>query len=118
MIAEILAVVGIGGVTYASLDHENLLPWSATVDGSKRWFWEKPPFAPQTPAVGARLNQPIQPRLSPAQELQQARMGVVAADQMLNSVSKKFPMLAVQSKYALSSQPQQPDLVYRPKTYP
>jgi len=54
MIAEIAFAAGIGATIYTGLDHENLLPWSKTADGTKKWWWEKVPFVPAIPS--ARFN--------------------------------------------------------------
>lgn len=120
MIAEIAAIGIVAGVGFTVIDHENLFGNNP----QKQFWWERVqwPWVAQPPAAGARINRAIQtqPSLSPEGQLQQARMGVVYADQMLNNVSKKYPSLAVQSKYELSSRPQQQQFIepYRPKTYP
>lgn len=113
MIAEALLIGGIGAVAVTVADHENLFQTNPT----KLWWWERPPFKPAPPAATINRAFQPQPHLSPAQELAAARQGVVGADQVLNYVSQKYPHLAVASKYTMT-QPQQPDLVYRPKTYP
>jgi len=112
MIAELAAIGVVAGVGFTVIDHENLLGNNPL----KKFWWERPPFAPETPA--ARIQAIQVQRVSPAQELREAREGVIFADQMLNSVSRKYPGLAVQSKYAMTAQPQQYTLPYQPKTYP
>jgi len=116
MIAELALVGGLSAIGLTVADHENLFQQNPT----KLWWWERPPFKAAPPA--ARISQQaIQvQRVSPAQELREAREGVIFADQMLNYVSKKFPSLAVSSKYSIGqpSQPQQYTLPYQPKTYP
>jgi len=104
MIVEILALTGIGVAAYTVADHENVLPWAP--NPLKQFWWERPPFA-QLPAARARFNnQPIQfqpvQTLSPRQELSAAQRGVVYADQLLSAVSRKYPHLAVTSKYVVT----------------
>jgi len=57
MLAEAIIIGGIGAVAYTALDHENMLPWSQTVE--KKWFWEKPPFVPTTPPARFLTSRPI-----------------------------------------------------------
>lgn len=100
MLGEILAISAVGAAAFTVIDHENLLGNNP----SKKWFWERPPFVPTIPAaqMPQRFIQP-QPRLTPAQELQQARMGVIGAEQVLARVSQKFPELSAMSKYVVTS---------------
>jgi hypothetical protein len=102
MIGE-LAVVGIAGTIITIVDQQNLIS-AISNNPSKKFWWD---MSRWTPAPTVRFPQQIQqPRLSPQQELSQARMGVVGAEQVLKAVSEKYPALAVTSKYALTVQPQ------------
>jgi hypothetical protein len=120
MIVEALLIGGIATIGLSVADQQNM--FNNNVE--RKWWWERVawPWVAQTPAVGARINRAVQvqPQLSGEQQLQQARLNVIYSDQMLNYVSKKFPSLAVSSKYTVGqpSQPQQYTLPYQPKTYP
>lgn len=102
MIEEAVAIGILGGVGLTIADKMNYL---GGTNPTGKWWWER--IFPQTPA--ARISQQaIQvQRVTPMQELREARENVVFADQMLNSVSKRYPHLAVASKYVVTQPPQQ-----------
>ena len=79
MLFEVLAVAGVGAVTYTILDHENVLPWSAMPNGSKKFWWEKQPFV-QPPA--ATFARPTMLRPTPQTPEQKIKM---AQNSMANS---------------------------------
>jgi len=86
MIAEIALIAGVGAVVYTVADHENVLPWSAMANGSKKWFWEKPPFAPAPPPA-ARFARPT-PITSEQAHLQKVKMEAEQARQWAIKQSK------------------------------
>lgn len=117
MIEEVAVVSILGGVGLTIADKFNAFGWNP----EQKWFWERSPFVQAPPA--ARISQQAvqaQPHLTGEQQLAEARRSVIYSEQLLASVSNKFPSLAVTSKYALSSRPQQQQFIepYRPKTYP
>jgi hypothetical protein len=100
---EYLIGAAIVGTVVTVVDQQNLIP-AISNNASQKFWWD---MSRWTPAPTVRFPQQIQqPRLSPQQELSQARMGVVGAEQVLKAVSEKYPALAVTSKYALTVQPQ------------
>ncbi len=117
MIEEAVAIGILGGVGLTIADKMNVL---GGTNPTGKWWWER--IFPQPPAAGARINRAIQtqPHLTGEQQLSEARRSVVYSEQLLASVSSRYPNLAVASKYSIGqpSQPQQYTLPYQPKTYP
>jgi len=78
MLTEIAVVSGISAIGYTLLDFYNYLPWSKTVDGSFKLWWEKPPFV-QPPAARATFARPtmVRPQISAQERIQsiQSQMG-------------------------------------------
>jgi hypothetical protein len=113
MIEEAVAIGILGGVGLTIADKMNYL---GGTNPTGKWWWER--IFPQTPA--ARISkQAIQvQRVTPMQELNEAKQNLIFSEQMLASVSRKYPQLVVQSKYQMTSQPQQYIQPYQPKTYP
>jgi hypothetical protein len=116
MIEEAVAIGILGGVGLTIADKMNVL---GGTNPTGKWWWER--IFPQAPA--AQISQQaiqVQPQLSPSQELAAARRSVIYSEQLLASVSSRYPNLAVASKYSIGqpSQPQQYTLPYQPKSYP
>ena len=112
MIEEAVAIGIIGGVGLTIADKMNVLG----INPTGVWWWER--IFPKPPA--ARISQQAiqaQQILSPAAELRKIETEIHYAEQMANGIKRAHPELQV-SKYALTAQSREPDLVYRPKTYP
>ncbi len=92
MLMEVLAISGIGTVAYSLLDHENMLPWSAMANGTKKWWWEKQPFVQPPPTVRA----PLRPALTTEQQ---------HALKVQQQQAEELAEARRQSKYTISGQP-------------
>lgn len=114
---EIAIAAAIIGGTIAVIDEQNVFPQLSN-NPLKKWIWDPSRWTPATPPA-ARFSQPIQPRLSPSQQLSQARLAATGAQQQVDSIIRQNPSLATGSKYILTApqqttiQPVHPNQAYR-----